>query len=97
MHKGLHEPIISLSLWQKVQDKLDGNRNRPARSDLHEDFPLRNFVACDVCGGALTAGWSKGRSKHYGYYSCQARACNRYGKSIRKDDLEGDFAAWSRT
>jgi len=92
MHKGKHEPIITLTLWQSVQDRLDGKKNRPARSNVHVDFPLRNFVACEGCGAAMTAAWSRSSTgKRYGYYTCQQRACDYRGKSIRKEKIEEAF------
>ncbi|MEM1344397.1 MAG: recombinase family protein [Pseudomonadota bacterium] len=88
---GKHEPLIGFETWQRIVEKLEGNTHAPARADLHEDFPLRGAVACGCCGGLLTAGWSKGRSKRYAYYVCQARGCAMRGKSIRKAQIEGDF------
>ena len=92
MHKGKHEPLVSLDLWQSVQDRLDGKKKRPARCDVHEDFPLRNFVACEGCGNPLTAANSRGsKGKLYGYYVCQQKACDWRGKSIRKEKIEEAF------
>ena len=45
--------------------------NAPQRKDLHEDFPLRNFVTCHTCEEPMTAAWSKGRSKRYGVFLLQ--------------------------
>ena len=47
---GKHEPIISFETWKNVQDRLKGQAHTPAREDLHNDFPLRGFVACASCG-----------------------------------------------
>ena len=68
--------LVSLALWQV--------RARPARreeeahrpdADVHEDFPLRNFVACEGCGNPLTAANSRGsKGKLYGYYVCQQKS-----------------------
>ncbi|MEM7668471.1 MAG: recombinase family protein [Pseudomonadota bacterium] len=91
MHTGKHEPLVSLATWQAVQDRLDARKNRPARKDVHQDFPLRNFVTCEGCGTAMTAGWSKGRSRLYGYYTCQQKGCTYRGKSIRKERIETAF------
>ena len=91
MHPGKHEALISLTLWQDAQNKLQGKRLRPARADIHEDFPLRNFVACEGCKRPMTAGWSKGKTKHYAYYTCQTKSCDFYGKSIGKEKVETAF------
>ncbi len=39
----------------------------------------------------MTASYSKGRSRRYGYYFCQTRDCNERRKNIRRKDIEGDF------
>jgi site-specific DNA recombinase len=91
--QGQHEPIISLEEYAKIQDRLKKGAKAPARKDLNEDFPLRNFVTCSCCGSNMTAGWTKGRSKYYGYYQCQKKGCDEYGKSIKKDEIEKRFEA----
>ena len=96
MMPGKHEPLISLETWQKIQDRLDERAYQPARPTVNEDFPLRHFVACTSCEAPMTSAWSKGRSKMYGYYVCQQKDCGRYGKSIRKELIEDDFAALAR-
>ncbi|MEO1043791.1 MAG: zinc ribbon domain-containing protein, partial [Pseudomonadota bacterium] len=98
MHPGKHEPLVSLTLWQQVQDKLNTKKKRSQRADLHADFPLRNFVACEECGSAMTAGWSRSKTgRHYGYYTCQAKGCGYRGKSIRKEKIEDAFSTLIRT
>jgi len=92
LHPGKHEPLISLETWNKIQDRLKGVSNAPARKDINADFPLRGFVKCAECDHALQASWSKGRTKKYPYYFCQAKPCSQYGKSIRRADIEGEFA-----
>lgn len=90
MQRGVHPPIISVATWQRVQDRLSGIDRAPQRKNLNEDFPLRGFVRC-TCGNMLTACWSKGRSKTYAYYVCQRSGCPSYGKSVRREKIEGDF------
>lgn len=45
----------------------------------------------------MTAGWSKGRSKRYGYYVCQHKGCSQRMKSIRKEKIEGAFEELARS
>ena len=89
--QGQHEPLITLEEFAKIQKRMKSQSNAPARKDLNKDFPLRNFVRCSCCGSNLTAGWTKGRSKYYGYYQCQKKGCAEYGRSIKKADIEGQF------
>lgn len=90
--KGLHEPIIDYATFLKIQDRLAGKAYMPARKDINEDFPLRGFVVCE-CEQPYRAGWSKGRHARYAYYTCQNRACLSYGKSIKREMIEGELEA----
>ena len=91
LHPGKHEPLISYSEWQKIQDRLAGNAYAPARADVNTDFPLRGFAECASCGTPLTAAWSKGRTKRYAYYTCFKKGCSEARKSIPKAKIEGAF------
>jgi len=65
--------LISRDTWQVVQDILDGKtRNAGGHPGDREEFPLRGLMLCDTCGEPITASWTKGRSKKYAYYHCQA-------------------------
>jgi len=88
MRKGHHEPLISLSTFERIQAVLSGKVYAPARKDISEDFPLRGFVNCDDCGEPLTSCWSKGRSKHYPYYLCDTPKCPSKRKSIPRAKIE---------
>lgn len=88
---GVHEPLISLETFQRIQDRLNGIGRAPHRKNLNEDFSLRGFVECADCSTPLTACWSKGNKAHYPYYLCPKRGCDSYGKSIRRELIEGQF------
>ena len=81
-----------MKTFQRIQDRLNGIGRAPYRKNLNEDFSLRGFVECADCGTPLTACWSKGNKAHYPYYLCPKRGCDSYGKSIRRDLIEGQFA-----
>lgn len=92
--KGRHEPLISYETYLKIQDRLEKGAKAPARKDINADFPLRGFILCDDCGKPLTACWSKSKTgKKHPYYLCPTKGCASYRKSIRRDQLEGDFEA----
>lgn len=94
MVQGQHEPLISLETHQNIQQKLNGKvpPQMPVRKNISEDFPLRGFVTCGCCNEPLTANWSKSRSgKRHPYYICRTKGCDLYGKSIRRDLVEGEF------
>jgi DNA invertase Pin-like site-specific DNA recombinase len=88
-----HEPLISFETWQAIQDRRRGAARAPVRKDLSRDFPLRGFVACACCGQPMTACWSKGRNRSYGYYLCDSKGCPESRKSFRKEAVEGEFEA----
>lgn len=87
--RGQHVPMVTEEQYYKVQAILDGrNPNKVAlakRNHENPDFPLRRIIRCSKCGKGLTAGWSKGRYRKYGYYRCGS-PCNSI--SIKVDELE---------
>jgi DNA invertase Pin-like site-specific DNA recombinase len=87
--QGQHQPIISQEVFYKVQAILDGKKpSITPKKRNNPDFPLRNFIYCENCGGKLTGSWSKGRSKKYPYYHCRTKGCTLY---VRKEKLEEEF------
>ena len=94
LREGQHEGLISLTTVEKIQERLKAKAKAPARKDISEDFPLRGFILCDDCDHPLTACWSKSKTgKRHRYYMCAQKVCESYRKSIRRDQLEGDFEA----
>lgn len=90
---GHHEPLISIETYQCIQDRLSGIGRAPKRRNLEADFPLRGFVMCDDCGTPLTASWSTGKSgRRHPYYLCRKQGCPCYGKSIRRAEIQDEFA-----
>jgi site-specific DNA recombinase len=87
---GDFRPLVSAETFEAVQRVLDGKRaaHNP-RVRNHPDFPLRRFVQCAECGAPLTASWSKGRTKRYGYYRCPNADCRAV--NARKEALERVF------
>ena len=69
--RGQHKPIISESLFYKVQDILNGRtRKQWTQIVVRDNFPLRGFLMCPKCCRTLTASTSKGAHQHYSYYHC---------------------------
>jgi site-specific DNA recombinase len=91
LRKGQHEGLITLETFQRIQRRLQGSANVPARPDISADFPLRGFVLCE-CEKPLTSCWSKSKTgaKHP-YYLCFNRDCTQFRKSIPRAVLEDDF------
>ncbi len=91
LQPGKHEPLISFETWQKVQNRDKEQARAPVRKDINADFPLRGFVTCGNCDHPMTACWSKGRKERYPYYLCRSKECPDYRKSVRKEQIEGEF------
>ena len=75
---GIHEPLVDMATFIKVQEIFSGKRwygLKPCHKNL--DFPLRDFLTCEACGRQITASFSKGRSKKYGYYHCREKCKTR--------------------
>ena len=85
--KGIHTPIISAEMFEKVQDILAGNIKAKKKVDAKSfkaELALRGLLDCDNCGNHLTGSASKGRSgvKHFYYH------CNHCGKvRIRAEEV----------
>lgn len=64
LYKGTHEPLITKSLFDRVQDILHGKCN--TKKQKHE-YLYRGYLVCGVCGCRYTASTKK--EKHI-YYHC---------------------------
>ena len=79
LFRGTHEPLVSQTLFGRVQDILNGKTvNRIA---LH-DFVFRRMIRCAGCKYSLIGELQKGRV----YYRCHTRTCAT--RSIREDRLD---------
>ncbi|WP_130736793.1 recombinase family protein [Flavobacterium sp. J27] len=86
MVKGIHEPLISESLFYKVQDIITTKRKITAKKDLLKDtFFLRGFLVCPVCARKLSGSFSKGSTKRYPYYHCVGRCKTRINAPFLND------------
>lgn len=63
LYQGVHEPIISQTLFDQAHDVLKG---RPHSAKQKHLFPLRGYLICDECGCLITAEKQKG----FTYYHC---------------------------
>jgi len=87
--KGIHEPLISEELFQKVQEVLVSKRRQSGRKERTKPlFPLRGFLTCPMCARRLTGSVSKGRNKRYRYYHCYSSKCKARFKA---EELEKSY------
>ena len=91
LRQAQHEPLISWTQFQRIQERLNERARVPARADVRDDFPLRGFILCGDCDKPLTACWTKGKTKRYPYYLCFNTSCASNRKSIPKAEIEDAF------
>ncbi len=88
--KAQHEPLVSLDVFDKVQERRNGTAKAPKRKNIGDAFALRGIAVCAGCNVPLRSSITKGNGGSYHYYLCQSKNCDHYGKSIKRDKIEGD-------
>lgn len=89
--KGIHEGIITLDTYNKIQERLEQGQVIHYREDAAKEFALKGYVYCSRCENTLRAYFSKGRSRYYAYYECKNKKCEAYGKTTAKEKMENEF------
>jgi site-specific DNA recombinase len=87
-YKGSHEPLISIAIFDRVQDILDGRYVTKQKGDKNE-FAFSGLVTCGHCGCALVAERKKGK---YVYYHCTGNKGKCPEPYAREEVLEECFA-----
>jgi site-specific DNA recombinase len=97
--KGQHEALIGQSLFDEVQDALNGKKTSPAvHKKLNPEFPLKGFLICTGCGKKMTAGFAMGRKEKHALYWCFNKKCparvyvNRYEVEVQFLSILGTMA-----
>ena len=78
VYKGIHEPLISVSLFERVQAAKAG---RTVQKVTRHDHVYRRLFRCGLCGSAMIPEHQKGHV----YYRCQTKGCPT--KTIREEEL----------
>ena len=94
---GLHEPLVTEEIFDRVQDILDGKRKKSPKltKPMRPEFYLRKFLVCPHCGRSITGAFStSGTGRKYPYYNCQTT-----GKHFRMsaDTVNSAFVDYIRT
>ncbi len=90
--EGHHKALISTETFELNLKRLSRvGLSQRIRTTVSVDFPLRGLLRCAECDRALTAAWSKGRTKKYAYYFCQNTSCIKKGDHIAKAIIEEQF------
>jgi DNA invertase Pin-like site-specific DNA recombinase len=62
-------PIVEMSTWRKLQDKLNANARRRGRQD--GPSMLKSMLFCATCGGPMHRKSRTAKGVTYAYYRCQ--------------------------
>src|SRR5579859_3342787 len=76
---GAHQPLISKSIFDRVQMILEG---KTVDRLVRHDFTFRRMVRCSHCGRSLIGELQKGHV----YYRCQTQQCPT--KTVREEVIE---------
>lgn len=73
---GLHDAIIDIKLWDKVQAIMQSKKGKPARI-YDGEYPLTGVLKCPKCGAGMvimrtTNKLADGSKKRIAYYACGA-------------------------
>lgn len=85
---GIHRPLVSQQLFDKVQAVLEGKQTDKRQSHF---FKFRRLVTCERCHYKLIAELQKGNI----YYRCQNKTCPQ--KTIREELLEKELFPMLKT
>lgn len=72
--RGLHDPLIEETTFERVQQILAAHRASGDRSHKHEHYLIGRIFVCDACDRRL--GYGRHRGRHggvYEYFSCLSR------------------------
>ncbi|MFT4053841.1 MAG: recombinase family protein [Novosphingobium sp.] len=84
---GSHETLVSVELWQAVQDILDGRASTNVRADPRI-FPFSGLITCGHCDCAIVAEIKKER---YVYYHCTGYRGKCPERYVREEVLQDKF------
>lgn len=82
--KGIHEPLVSESLWEEAHEKRKRLAVRPEKTDDPERVSLlAGLIKCPLCGVGMYSKKDKTANKNYGGYydNFYSYACKNYRKS----------------
>jgi len=87
MYKGIHEPLISRELFDRVQEVMAEKGRRKTGQQKH-NWAFQGLLSCGYCGCALVAEIKK---KRYIYYHCTGNKGKCPEKWIREEEIARQF------
>jgi len=95
-YHGVHMPLISKQLFDKVQDVLK-LRGKPQYKTKNEPQPLCGLIRCGECGGMITAEvitkhQKNGNVHRYVYYRCTKKRGSCSQSYVREETLSAQLS-----
>ena len=89
---GQHDAIISETLFNEVQEFLDGKKkNYRTKVGSLDVLQLRGYIKCPRCGKLLTGSASRGHGGLYYYYHCSASCGSRFRSEQANELFAGEL------
>ena len=87
MHRGIHTPLVTKELWDRVQEvRKTRGATKPKRKK--HSFAFSNLIQCRHCGCALVA---EKKKQKYTYYHCTGYRGKCEEPYVREEILEENF------
>ena len=87
LYEGVHEPIISQQLFEKVQ-RIMKDRGKPRKENQDYNFTFTGIFKCGECGRAITAEQhTKKSGLVFRYYRCTKKDTDCQQKFLNENDL----------
>jgi site-specific DNA recombinase len=101
IHKGAHEPMISLEQFNKVHKIISGKFGGKYEAPrIIRPMPLAGFIKCGECGATITADrktkhYKDGTSQDYAWYRCKKNKSTCTQKAyLPADELEAQVRSY---
>lgn len=83
VYEGFIPPIIDMSTWNAIQDKMDSKRRNKVKKS---DYLLSAKVFCSKCGCNMPGTTSTIKGHQYSFYRCKTKSCGYV--AIKKELVE---------
>lgn len=86
--RGKHEALVTVEMWERVQDVLDG-RQASGRKVRKHSFAYSGLLNCGHCGCAMVGEIKKGK---YVYYHCTGYRGKCPEPYVREEEISAQFS-----
>lgn len=86
--RGKHEALVTVEMWERVQDVLDG-RHASGRKMRKHSFAYSGLLNCGHCGCAMVGEIKKGK---YVYYHCTGYRGKCPEPYVREEEISAQFS-----